>query len=221
MSGEGKNLIFERRTQMNLTQAALAEMIGAHQQTINKLERGEIKFSRYMEKLEEALELEPGTLTDTMTGAIRKRDKRRRRRKQRAPTRSRDFTPLPLFSSMPGDEGMMVVATRHHGYTDRPSPLHNIPEAYGVLLSTAAAGYDPGDIVWLDPKSNLQTDRDVLLHSSDRRASLLARLLDHNKTHWVVAVSEFNCPKIVCKQRTIKRVDFPTCDRVIGRLCRL
>src|SRR5262245_62197300 len=40
-------LIRQRRRQLNLSQRDLAKLVGCHMQTIDKIERAEIKFSRY------------------------------------------------------------------------------------------------------------------------------------------------------------------------------
>jgi|SRR5262245_20148709 len=51
--------IRQRRKQLGFSGQQLAKMVGCHLQTIDKIERGEIKFSRYLAPIYTALGIEP------------------------------------------------------------------------------------------------------------------------------------------------------------------
>src|SRR4051812_15400133 len=57
MSADIGHQIRNRRRERRMSQAELAEKIGTHQQTIEKIEKGETKHSRYLHLITEELDL--------------------------------------------------------------------------------------------------------------------------------------------------------------------
>jgi DNA-binding XRE family transcriptional regulator len=232
------NIIRTRRAEMKIGQGELAEMIGAHAQTMNKIERGEIDFSRFFSKIEEALQIEEGALVRAgsgrqvfvLHGNLSHRTAARATQEQldakftRVNNTLSEATDLPLYASNSiAGEDFMTLSPEPISLTVRPTPLANVRGAYAVLVSTPTMipAYEPGDTIWVHPHLPAEHHKDVLLRRDAEgkpgSESILGRLTGETSTHWLVR--EHNTRHKASPRRVAKKV-YPHCHRTIGKLCR-
>jgi len=209
MSTQGQQ-IRQRRKQLGLTQQDLAEAVGSHVQTIDKIERDLIKFSRYLFPISTRLGIvisssHSGHAGNTPTPTV----------PPPAPGFISPQRDLPVYGSSPKGT-QMLMSKEPIGYTLRPEPLDSIREAYSVLVSTEAMepAYEPGDIISLNPHKPLEVGKDVLLRTDDADTALciLCRLLSISNDRWRVCQWAYN------RQRAfdVSRAEFPACHRVVA-----
>lgn len=221
-----------RREEMRLGQRELAELVGAHAQTMNKIERGEIEYSRFFPKLEVALQLPQGSLTQHTVvqpkGHLDIQMSRRYRGVSTHETLDGRFTQvnngfvedLPLFSSevINFDEHVMALSAAAISLTARPSILADAKDAYAVLVSTFSMipAYEPGDTIYVSPDLPALDHKDVLLRRAGDSPGgadvILCRLMEITATHWVVR--EYGTSHKP-RDRKVLRKAFPLCHRVI------
>jgi len=202
--------IRRRRKELGMSQQALARAVGSHLQTIDKIERGQIKFSRYMSRIATHL----GIVTE-----------------QSLPGGSGPVLPpasppsaIPLFADerdlpVHGSERVgwdMMLTAEPISYTLRPAPLKSVKDAYGVLVSTTAhePAFEVGDTALIHPHMPPELGKDVLL-IGDGAAAAIGRLVGNSDRAW--QLRQWNRgPKPV----SYDKARWPRCQRVIGKYSR-
>jgi len=211
MTDQGQT-IRRRRKELRLSQQALGAAVGAHPQTIDKIERGQIKFSRYLFPIADRL----GILHELTLGGHH----------PALPTVPADASateppPLvgprdvPVFGSIESGRDMHLSGAPI-SYTLRPLPLATVKEAYAVLVSTEAMHpvYEVGDTILLHPHLPPEAGKDVLLRlkHNDGELAAIGRLERITDSNWIVR--QWNRGN-----RTVSydRGRWPRCHRIIGK----
>lgn len=134
MSGDDLRISRER---LYLTQAQVAAAIGTTQQTVDRIERGETKFSRYRLPLEQYLHEQFSAAFHEST----------------SPSPSLTFRPtVPIYYWNNKDEPPVLT-----GQVTAPIPLGDAVDCYAVLLNYPVIGprgdavFSPGDTLFADP----------------------------------------------------------------------
>jgi len=186
-----------KRKELGWSQSKLAQRVGSHAQTIDKIERGTIKFSRYLPRISVALGLaevngDAGP-ADATVALIGRND-------------------LPLFFSAVED-GVMTINPASLSIS-RPQPLAGVTDAYAVVVSSGEMepAFEVGDRVLINPLLPPEEGKDVMLRNDNR--ALIARLDKVSKDTWTVHQHSNG------KRFKVSRKQFPDCHRVVGKFSR-
>jgi len=186
-------------------------------QTIDKIERGEIKFSRYLFPIAKRLGivnmLPEGTAAAHPAG-------------DNAGSREPLFgeRDLPVYGSTQAGWDMVLTA-EPIAYTLRPAPLMTVKEAFAVLVSTEAMSpvFELGDTLLINPHLPPEPGKDVLLsetlptnrQSDTDRTVVVGRLEKVTDSAWIL-LQRNRGPKPV----TFARERWPRCHRIVGKYSR-
>src|SRR6185437_10887176 len=121
-------LIRQAREKRGLSQADLGRKVGTSQQTVEKIEGGKIKHSRYITKIGLELGLDIARLLPELatqfsdTALIPESDLR---------SSNRDF---PVHAAAQGGRGELIVSTDPVAWILRAAPLVGVSRAYGIIV---------------------------------------------------------------------------------------
>lgn len=199
------------REKAGLTQAELAQRVGAKQQTIGKIEDGITKKSSYLlaismqlgipgEKL--AVGKRPTTVTKIPAAELL--------------TDKRD---LPIHSSARGGRGELIVSTEPIEYLLRPEPLEGVLKGYGIRIvgESMMPELDEGDIALVHPHLLPARDQTCVFYSEmhGEARAIIKRLVRFTDTLW--HVRQWNPPAGEKADYTLPRKEWTICHRVVGK----
>jgi len=201
-----------RRQALGWSREKLAEMTGSHPQTINKIERGRTKHSRFTLPIKQAL----GMITTPESAGnvlpIRNDDKET----------VRPSATLRCFYGSTVEPEESVVMSRimlrgeHQKLVDWPPFLEETDSAYAVYVpdDTMSPAYEPGDTIYLDTDLPPELDKDVLLRTGNGGGmAVLARLTGITPRGWKVK-QHGNKKKV---EFPVSKNEYPVCHRVVGK----
>jgi len=182
------------REAKGITQGELAKAVGTSQQTIDRIERGEVVFSRFGHAIAarlgfkdanasvEKLEREIRTLRETeMRNAIDAGGLVQ-------PSQEVEGSLLPVHALLPGEEGYRI-SDDPVDYILRTFPVHMAPAAYGVIVpdSSMVPVFRPGDIVLVNPHLPPVEPADVVLwrKSEGSREGIIRTLEAVSPREWM------------------------------------
>lgn len=199
--------IKQRRKQLGLSQRELAEIVGSHAQTVDKIERGHISFSRYLDGIEQHLGIKP--LPPEVKSAEQGVEK------------------IPFYATS------AVTLRAPMMFQESSEPAHHVlpPEclrgkrsSYGGLVSTDAMApiFAIGDSFFCNPHLAPTPGKFVLLRQKQpwqRGITCLCQLLAFNEREWtVLLLNSGGKDKRPHEQRlTLSRVDYPICHRIVAK----
>lgn len=200
--------IRERRQERGLSQAALAEKVGTHQQTIEKIERGTVKHSRYLHAITTELDLPFPPVTP--------KDKSKATPSDDPPlVGERD---LPVYGAAEGGGGALVVSNDPVDYVRRPAPLAQVKDGYGLIIvgESMVPELKPGETGLVHPHLPPIAGEPCVFYSDDRGDQLVTvkSFVKSTTTHW--HVEQWNPPK----RFTLDRKEWPRCERIVGKYSR-
>lgn len=204
-------LIRETRKKRGLSQSELAARVGTKQQTIEKIEAGTIKHSRYFVPIARELHIDLNSLmpehkppSSPVPKIIEKNhllgDK-----------------DLPVFAATQGGKGAIIVSTEPVDYTTRPDALLKVRDAYGILVveSSMSPEFEPGDVALIHPHLPPITGRTCVFYSQTSDGTVVAcikRLRRVTPEAW--HVREFNDGEF--RDFTLKRAEWQKCHVSVG-----
>lgn len=126
-----------------------------------------------------------------------------------------DSHDLPLYASVEGGPGEMVVSSDPIGWLSRPRWLDGRDEAYAVRVvgTSMVPRYEPGEVVYVDPREPLERDKDAIFVNDAEggfRASI-KRLVRWEHHQWYIR--QFNPPR----EGWWPKKRWPKAFRVMGR----
>jgi transcriptional regulator with XRE-family HTH domain len=209
-SGE---IIRRAREGRGWTQQDLAEKVGTKQQTIEKIELGKTKHSRFLVKIALELGLEPGTLIpDLVTKSgppalIPEADIR---------SNQRDF---PVHAAAQGGRGELIVSADPVSWVLRPTPLVGVSRAYGIIVvgESMVPEFWPGDTALINPHLPPTRHETFVFYSEDHgdvRATI-KHLIKWTDTVW--HLKQWNPEHGEKHDFTLSRAEWPKCHRVVGK----
>jgi len=209
--------IKQSRHKHKLSQKQLGDLVGCHAQTIDKIERGQITFSRFLRPIETRL----GLLSVDSTGGTTKL-----RQSPSLADKPYGRVDLPLFRSEAKSlraSDMFVIASPVK-MVPRPSRLNEVEDAYGLTVGCdcMAPAFEIGDQAFVDPTLPPQPGKDVLLRASltDDGAAVIGRLETYSDKDWEIVQWNSGSKPATAKKLTLPRTQFPFCHRVVGKWSR-
>ncbi|MCA1831202.1 MAG: helix-turn-helix domain-containing protein [Actinobacteria bacterium] len=201
--------IRETRQKRGLSQAALAEKVGTYQQTIEKIESGTVKHSRYLLPILEALELPfpnaPGQDTT-------------RNKTETAPVPLVGDRDLPVYGAAEGGEGALVVSNDPVDYVRRPAPLAQVKDGYGIIIvgESMMPELKPGETALVHPHLPPVSGEPCAFYSDGDGEHLVTvkSFIRSTASHW--HVEQWN----PAKKFSLDRKNWQRCHRIVGKYSR-
>jgi len=129
---------------------------------------------------------------------------------------------LPVYASVEGGAGIIVVTSDPVDYVRRPAPLANVREGYGIIVvgESMVPAFEPGDTVLIHPHLPPAPDTDVVLtREVDGEIRItVKRLLRVTSTHW--HLRQWNPPGGLKADFSLLRSEWQKCHRVVGKYSR-
>lgn len=128
-----------------MSQAALARAVGVSQQVIGQIETGAVQRTRFLLELATALGVAPGELDPTYAqvpiDAVIPGERL---------VGAKNF---PIYASVEGGEGSLLLSYDAVDYVKRPAPLENVRGGYGLIVTgeSMVPAFRPGDIALVHP----------------------------------------------------------------------
>jgi phage repressor protein C with HTH and peptisase S24 domain len=199
--------IRERRQAKGLSQAALAAKVGTHQQTIEKIESGTVKHSRYLHLITAELDLPfPGATPQT-----------RSHTEENPPlVGERD---LPVYGAAEGGGGALVVSNDPVDYVRRPAPLAQVKDGYGLIVvgESMVPELKPGETALVHPHLPPIHGEPCVFYADNGKGEqhvTVKAFVRSTATHW--HVEQWNPPK----RFTLPRSEWQRCERIVGKYSR-
>jgi transcriptional regulator with XRE-family HTH domain len=202
--------IKERRKALGLSQRELAEKVGSHAQTIDKIERGQITFSRYLSAIEETLSLWPKATW----------------KPPEAKDERQDVEKIPIYATSAVTLRTAVM------FQEASEPIHHVlPPAclrgkrssYGGIVSSDAMSpiFTVGDSFYCNPHLAPAPGKFVLLRQKQpwqRGQVILCQLVSFTEREWRVLLLNSGKDKRPHEQRlTFTRADFPIAHIIVSK----
>lgn len=209
-----------RRDELGLSQAALGAMIGTTQQTIDRIERGESRHSRFLEAAKTALKLQPLTDHDEQAIYFERRARRQNQREEmEAIAASALSAELPVYTiHMTGDQ---VVSVEPYDFIPRPFILGRVRGAYAVIVlqDDMSPALRAGDIAFLNPHIPPRPTNEILLRQAPEFEGdapvLLRTLVGSDETSWMVRTWQ------PAGQEVLRRAEWPAAHVVVAKYARV
>jgi transcriptional regulator with XRE-family HTH domain len=198
------------RQQRGMSQAALAGAIGVRQNTIAAIELGLTRKSRYLPDIARALrvplsDIDPdlgfGESRVISSGEL---------------VGARD---LPLYATVEGGEGTVVMSSDPVDEIRRPAPLATVKGAYGVIVvgESMVPVLRPGDVALVNPHLPPRAE-DTCIFVCEKDGEFIATIKEYvgqTKDAWRVKRYK---PKET--EFALKKKDWPRCEVVVGKYSR-
>lgn len=212
--------IKEARKKKRWSQQELAQRVGIHQQTLNKIERGRIKFSRHLLPIQREL----GIVEEGMVGAngagFLVGD---------AAQIADDWKEIKVFYSQfcaePVEHNAMVLpaATKKIARASLLQDAFFERDAYAVVVGVPvmSPAYEVGDVIYVNPTLPAEPNKDVLLRKelggdSEGAMVIIAQLVQDTPAGW--RVLQHNGLKK--REFTVAKNQYPKCHRIISKINR-
>jgi len=210
--------IKQKRNQLGWSQQRLATAVGSHPQTIDKIERGAIKFSRYLLPIQQALGI-IAAAEGVSGGPVVTRDFQSA---ELIATQDRTAA-LPCFfgNADESEEYAMVLRAEPTTLIPRPIRLHDFEEAYAVVVAITAMepAYEVGDTLYVNPYLPPEPGKDVLLRrelDGGGAMVIVGRLVEITRDGWRVRQHG----RLQKKDFSVSKKEYPKCHRIIGTINR-
>ncbi|MGA0595424.1 helix-turn-helix domain-containing protein [Enterovirga sp. CN4-39] len=204
------------RERLGWSQERLATEAKTSQTTIDKIERGLTKRTRYLSQIAsalgvtvEALEADP-SLEKALRWSVE-------RREWIEDAQAWDPDRLPVFSTFEGRTGTMTVSNAPISHIGRPSFIRESKSAYAIVITgrSMAPEFEPGDIAFIDPEAEPADTSCLFYNSLTRDANaMLARLVGFSDEIWLTRQWH------PLTERQLVRSEWHECHRVLGRYIR-
>lgn len=214
--------IRKKRKELRITIDGLGQMVGAHAQTIQKIESDVIVQSRYFAPICQALGLDPAIIPLPGSGRGQRtgnpgpnngaQNSLMQQRIFQAPHHDPRAVGLPVFVSIYADDVCVFTADP----VDRqPPPLSQTDGAYSFIVAHECTHhmFKPGDLALVNPHAVAREGDDVVLREKSQGGNfVLAELAKLEGSRWVVLLNG--------KSHKFEKNKFPIIHRVIGKYSR-
>ena len=197
------------REALSLSQEQLAKKAGVSQTTIDKIERGETKRSRFIFSIAGALQVLPFALDpdlDLGPGG--------RVNFSAALTSVRDDK-LPVFGAAEGGPGNLIVNTTPLEMIERPQILSHCGNAYAIYIvgESMLPEFEPGDRVFVDPSMPIINGVSCVFYTGDPSGEMATIKRLERKTDAAWTVQQWN-PQ---REFELDRDEWPRVHRTVGK----
>lgn len=195
------------RDKAGMSPQQLANKVGVALFTIQQIENGTTRKSRYLPDIARILEVPLSEIDPSQKAGV----------VELAPTIEDLYTgnrDLPLYATTDGGEGILVMSSVPVRHIARPASLEGVEGAYAVIVRGDSMGNlaPNGSIVLVDPY--LPANRgDLCVFRVEQHgdfSSVIKEFVSGNSTHW--RVKRYR-PKE--KEFNIKKSDWPECHVVV------
>jgi SOS-response transcriptional repressor LexA len=129
---------------------------------------------------------------------------------------------LPVYRSVEGGPGVIVVSEKAIAHIPRPAKLANNPDAFAVVVDgeSMSPEYESGDMLFVDPYKPLTRERNFIFvddRQGDWKACVKRLVRWDQKTFHVY---QHNPAEGQRKEFALKRAEWPKAMRVIGKIDR-
>jgi transcriptional regulator with XRE-family HTH domain len=205
-------IVRKARANKGLSQPELARRVGTTQQTIDKIEAGIVKHSRFLP----AIAVELGVSLDRV---LRFRHKDSGVAAIAGHTLLSGDRDLPVYAAMQGGSGVQVLSSDPVEYVLRPEPLARVRDCYGVIVAddTMAPEARSGDVALVNPHMPPRVGDTCVFRSAKADGSehvCIKHLRKVSDKDWYV--SEWRGPDGDQRDYTLKRADWPVAHVTIG-----
>lgn len=127
---------------------------------------------------------------------------------------------LPVYASVEGGPGAMVVSTEPVEVVPRPWFFKRAREGYAVLVNGESMSpvYEPGDMVLVNPQASLVKGKDIILIRGEEEGQFqasLKRLVGWSAVEWYLR--QFTPPEGEKAEFRRLRQEWPKALRVVGK----
>lgn len=221
-------IIKTTREAKNLSQADLGKLIGVSQPTIEKIESGATRRSKFLPLIAAQLGL-PLELLDPSLAAMNEA-----RAGLAQPAHPPVLTVIPrddlvgndrdfaIHASAEGGPGQIIVSSDPIDYAARPEPLKHVRAAYGLLISNTSMvpEYRPGDTALVHPHLPVIADEVYIFYGEiDGEVRAAVKYLRRaTPTDW--HVTQWNPPPGEQRDFKLARKEWQQAHRVVGKFSR-
>jgi transcriptional regulator with XRE-family HTH domain len=205
-------IVRNARTNKGLSQPELARRVGTTQQTIDKIESGIVKHSRFLP----AIAVELGVSLDRV---LRFRHKESGVAAIAGHTLVSGDRDLPVYAATQGGSGVQILSSDPVEYVLRPEPLARVRDSYGVIVvdDTMAPEARSGDVALVNPHVPPRVGDTCVFRSTPRDGGGIHSSIRHlrkvTERDW--HVTEWNNDG-ERRDYTLKRSDWPVAHVTIG-----
>lgn len=196
-----------RREARGWSQAELGRRAGTNQQNVDRIEKGQVQNSRYLQAIVSVLNFDVGKAVqfNAESGELIEKD---------ILVGSKG---MPLYSATEGGAGATIVNFEPIDYLKWPAPLLHVPDGFGVLVveESMFPVFEPGDIALVNPRITPRKGKNCVLLGPDtgrpQVKSLIKRFVSQGDSTW--RVEQWN------PQETFElaKADWPRCFSVVGK----
>lgn len=206
-------IVRSARENKGLSQAELGRGIGVKQQSIDAIERGETRRSKFLPEIVRELGIKPDEVglpppdTDRDPGFLPERQ-------IIEPTR--DF---PIYAAVEGGPGEIIRSVQPVDWYPRPAPVAHVREAYGLFVigESMSPEFEPGDIALVNPALPPIGGKPCIFYTElhgEARATI-KRYVRQTGNEWVVY--QHNPPRGGTHEFRLSRKEWGICHRVLGK----
>ncbi|GEP06852.1 XRE family transcriptional regulator [Methylobacterium oxalidis] len=192
--------IREARIALGLSQKALAAKVGVSQAAIAKIETKAVQTTEVLDKLCEALGLNPASLPEDAFGTARPPQRQPPVQGLSIPEYARDpaywaaaaglVGDVPLYASAEGGAGALIIERDPIGTAKRPPLLQGVKDGYAIYLvgESMAPEFEPGDTLFVNPRLPVLANTTCVFYNtqSDEPRAMVKRFLSSTEDEWHV-----------------------------------
>lgn len=204
-----------RREELEKSQEWLAKQAGTSQTTIDKIEHGRSRRSKFLPAVYAALGL---PLDELVTGMPNVGDERLDGGSPHMPVPVGAHKDLPVYTSAEGGPGGIIFSPEPIDYVIRPDPLANVKAGYAMYAvgDSMSPAFEQGDLLLINPHLPYRTGDDVLIYRVEhgQNEAVVKRLRRATPEQW--QLEQFNPAKHLSLPRGI----WPVCHVIVGKYSR-
>lgn len=201
-----------RRKELDRSEPQIASDAETTQQTVNRIELGQWKrMPSALPRIAKSLGLTLGEIDPSLAGVDDSRD--RTRPASGKPMELRRIAELPVYATVEGGEGTLILTPEPVDWAPRPDPLESVKDAYSVLLAGGSMipRYWPGDYLLINPHLPPRREDGVLLFPEDRSRAVVKEFIRSTASVWHLKRYQ---PKQA--EFELSRKEWPVCHVIIG-----
>jgi len=203
------NIVRAAREAKDWSQTDLARATGIKQQSIDAVEKGTTRRSKFLPEIVAELGIDPervGLPKEPAANGVL----------QQPLGQDRDF---PIYASVEGGPGEIIRSTEPVDWYPRPSPVAHVRDAYGLFVvgESMAPEFEPADIALVNPVLPPLAGKPCIFYAERQgeAKATIKRFLRASPTVW--HVFQHNPPRGMSHEFTLSRKEWSICHRVLGK----
>lgn len=213
------NALLKAREGKDLSQPALAKLVGCSQQLIGALERGTTKSTKFLPRIARALEIDPAMLDSDF--AI-DRSKLPLMDVPALPPVADGYGPLDfrIYSAAEGGPGEILRSSDPVDWWPRPVEVRHVTGAYGMYVvgESMVPEFRPGQVAVVNPNLPVISNKPYIFYGETESGVVRATiklLLGERQHGWIVR--QHNPPEGQKNDIVLARKTWRVAHRIVGR----